>query len=146
MDLERIEKPFYYDLGTREVNMMYLELAQREGKFTEDEIELGIEIPSRPKDWDRRFGLKGKPLTDSFEITRTMSVLHCSWLCSFKFVENLICRLSAGCLQWGAGKIEADTHDRLKAQETKFKSLLRVLVGYKEGNYGSQVTGKHTSR
>ena len=39
----------------------------------------------------------------------------------------LICRQNAECLQWGTEKIEADTHIRLKTQETKFKSLLPVL-------------------
>ena len=142
MDLERLEYPFYFDMNVTELNMKYVELARKE-RATEDEISLGIEIPSRPKDWKTRFGLKGKPLTDVFETTRTISVLHCSWLCMFKFLENAIIRQSAGCLQWGAGVIPKAAHARLKDREKLFKGLLRNLVGYKEGNYGSQVTGNN---
>lgn len=140
MDLERLEQPFYFDMNVTDINKLYMELASREGA-TEDQIELGIEIPSRPKDWKTRYGIKGKPFTTVFETTRTISILHCSWLCMFKFLENAIVQRSAGCLQWGAGVIPPEGHSRLKDREKLFKSLLRKLVGYKEGNYGSQVTG-----
>ena len=92
MDLERLEQPFYFDMNVTDINKLYMELASREGA-TEDQIELGIEIPSRPKDWKTRYGIKGKPFTTVFETTRTISILHCSWLCMFKFLENAIVRL-----------------------------------------------------
>ena len=85
MDLERLEQPFYFDMNVTDINKLYMELASREGA-TEDQIELGIEIPSRPKDWKTRYGIKGKPFTtdhkDNFNSSLLMAMyVQVSWKC-----------------------------------------------------------------
>ena len=86
MDEERVLQDFYYDLGTSELNQLYIDKAREEG-YCEETIELGVIIPSRNKDYKKRFGLKGKPFTKEFEITQTISVLHASKLYAFKCRE-----------------------------------------------------------
>ena len=119
---------------------LYIDKAREEG-YCEETIELGVIIPSRNKDYKKRFGLKGKPFTKEFEITQTISVLHASKLCAFKFVENLVCRVSAGCLKWSAGVIGKETITRLRKHETQFRFKLKDLLGYQDHNFGNQVTG-----
>ena len=116
MSERRIEKDFYFDLGTLRLWELYETMAKKEG-FSEEEISLGVDIPSRSNDYSKRFGLKGKPYTKSFEITRTISILHASKLCTFKFLESLICRVSSGCLQWASGVIPKGTVLRLRDKE-----------------------------
>ena len=78
MNEDLMSQPLYMDLGTDELNMTFKMLAEKLN-IAEDEIDT-CELPAKPGDYSSRFGIKRAPMTDKFEITKIVSVLHAAKL------------------------------------------------------------------
>ena len=94
------------EFGTEELTASFQRLAKELG------VSLNDPLPSKSGDYETRMGMKSAPLTDKFEITTVLSVLHATKLQAFPFLEELILRDISGCRVWGSGCIPPDKKTR----------------------------------
>ena len=137
-DIAKVQADFYLDLGTSNWNSIFVSLAT--------DAELDIEnpdtvLPSKKGDYNKRFGLKRKPMTNTIEITKSVSVLHASKLRAVLFLEEIMLRDLSGCHQWGKGKLPLDCKARLGSIREKWKNLLGPLLGFCGKSAPNQLTG-----
>ena len=128
MNEDLMSQPLYMDLGTDELNMTFKMLAEKL-YIAEDEIDT-CELPAKPGDYSSRFGIKRAPMTDKFEITKIVSVLHAAKLRAIPFLEELIQRDLSGCRVWGKGRIPVDQKARLEDTKEKWKQLMGGVLGF----------------
>ena len=138
-----VSKGSYLNMTCLKTNAKYLNLAQSLD-YSEEDIQTGVPIPSKDRDFAWRQGVKEKPMTSSFDFSTIPSVLHESKLCPFRFLREKIARLSSGCLQWGKGQIKETVKKRLDSKYNEFDKILGDVCGYK-GNLPNRVNGKITT-
>ena len=139
MNEDLMSQPLYMDLGTDELNMTFKMLAEKL-YIAEDEIDT-CELPAKPGDYSSRFGIKRAPMTDKFEITKIVSVLHAAKLQAILFLEELIQRDLSGCRVWGKGRIPVDQKARLEDTKEKWKQLMGGVLGFRGKQAPNQLTG-----
>ena len=73
---------------TVDANQVFDSIAQEENIPLDDYDD--FYIPSREDDWNRRFGLKGRPVSEEIEVSRISAVLHRSTLRQSCHLSNIL--------------------------------------------------------
>ena len=135
---EIINSGFYMNVGTGDLNVKFQELANK-FEITAEELK-DWSVPSKKGDYSQRLGLKRAPMTQEFEITKVLSVLHTK-LRSVPFIEDLICRDLSGCHQWGDGRIPEAEKVRYMHLKEEWKAKLGPILGFRNKKAPNQITG-----
>ena len=138
-DPKVIADGFYMNFGTDKLSAKFHQLAE---KFALDAKDIEhCSIPSNTGDYQERLGQKKAPLTQEFEITKVLSILHATKLRAVPFIQEIIIRDLSGCRVWGSGRIPTDKKERYEIISLKWKEMLGPLLGFRGRQAPNQITG-----
>ena len=107
---EKISAGFSMDRDVQNLHDLF-------GELSSENADGDLVIKARPNDYKIRTGLSDKPIINSQDVTKTLSVLH-AYLRSLTFFEQLGYHISAGVLKMGIGV----RYDQEKNEKARLKS------------------------